>query len=388
MMSFWMWWQGYVTVRLQGPDLERLLNNMAELDICLYKVDRPTLDVMLVVLEIKDFKRLRPLLWNSQVNVSILDKHGAPFFFATFRNRTFLALGCLLSLLLLAYLSNFIWFIEVKGGHSLPLTTLQEVVQELGVQSGVARSTIEPRVIEGELLKRFPTLAWAQVSLKGTRMEISLTEREGVQNEYTRPGNLYADYDGVITDVFVLQGTPKVRASDTVRKGDLLVSGEYYDARGRKQFGAAQGVVKARVWYEAVGEAPLIKWEPIYTGKSRRQYVLTLGSINIPLGRKYPRETHLPSAKEWQLSLGRAMVPLRLTEIIYREVEYQQTLVPRQEAETTAYRLAWESLLEQGVQREQVREERQKVDVMADADGIRVTVQVELVRDIGVFRMD
>lgn len=386
MISLWMWWYGYVTVRLRGPGLERLLNKMAELDIVLHKVERPTVDVMLARLKVKDFRRLRPLLWDSQISVSILDKHGAPFFFGKFRHRTFLAIGLLVSLALMAYLSNFIWFIEVSGGESIPTEALKEVVADLGLRSGVARSVVQPRLIEGVLLKQFPNLAWAQVKMKGTRLEIVLTERDQPQGEYTGPGNLYAAHDGVVTEVFVLRGTPKVRASDTVREGDLLISGEYYDAHGRKQSGAAQGVVKARVWYEGVGEAALTRWEPIYTGNSHRQYLVTIGSIKIPLGRSAPKETHVPSEREWQLSLGRAMVPLRLTEINYREVEYQKVSVSRQEAERIALQLAWESLLRQGVEREQVREERPRVDFLADGDGIRVTVQVEVLGDIGLFR--
>ena len=387
MTSFWMWWYGYVTVRLRGPGLERLLNRIAELDIVLYKVEHPTLDVVILRLKVSDFRRLRPLLWNSQISVSILDKHGAPFFVGKFRARTLLAIGLLISFLLIAYLSNFLWFIEVVGQKTLPVETLKAVVEELGLQAGVARSAIEPRVIEGELLKRFPTLAWAQVSIKGTRVEILLTEREGLQNAHTLPGSIYAAHDGVITEVFVLQGTPHVRDGDTVRQGDLLVSGEYYDAQGRKQSGAAQGIVKARVWYQAVGEAALTKWEPIYTGRDRLQVLITVGSITIPFGRKFPTETHLPSAKEWQLSLGRAMVPLRISKIKYQGVEYNKVSVSRGEAEKIAHHLAWESLVYQGVQLEQVREERQEVDDMLDGDGIRLTVQVEVVRDIGLFRM-
>ena len=44
----WMWWQGYVTVRLRGPGLERLLNKIADLDIGLHKVERLTADVIII----------------------------------------------------------------------------------------------------------------------------------------------------------------------------------------------------------------------------------------------------------------------------------------------------------------------------------------------------
>ena len=91
--------------------------------------------------------------------MSILDKHGAPFWFKRFRLRASLALGLLLSFFFVLYLSNFVWFIEVRGSETLSLETLSSAVQDLGLQAGVARSTIKPREIEAELLKRFPVLA-------------------------------------------------------------------------------------------------------------------------------------------------------------------------------------------------------------------------------------
>ena len=159
MTSLWMWWQGYVTVRLRGPGLERLLNKMAELDIVLQRVRRLTGDVVIIRLKVKDFRLLRPLLWGTQINVSILDKHGAPFLLGRFRLRAFLAIGLMLSLLFVMYLSNFIWFIEVGGSQTLPMEALKGAVWDLGLRAGVVRSTIEPRAIEAELLKRFPVLA-------------------------------------------------------------------------------------------------------------------------------------------------------------------------------------------------------------------------------------
>ena len=385
MTSLWMWWQGYVTVRLRGPGLERLLNKMAELDIVLQRVRRLTGDVVIIRLKVKDFRLLRPLLWGTQINVSILDKHGAPFLLGRFRLRAFLAIGLMLSLLFVMYLSNFIWFIEVGGSQTLPMEALKGAVWDLGLRAGVVRSTIEPRAIEAELLKRFPVLAWAQIRVKGVKVDILLTERDGLESGDTGPGHLYAASDGVVTEILVLRGTAHVRDGSTVRKGDMLISGEYYDAWGQKQFGAAQGVVKARVWYEGIGEGALAKWEPVSTGRNHRQYAFTIGSITIPIGKSYPRNTHLRSDQEWHLSLGRALVPLRLAKIDYQEVEYIKVLVPREEAEKTAYVHAWESLLQQGVREEQVLKERQTVDFMADGNGIRVTVQVEVLDDIGLF---
>ena len=381
----WMWWQGYVTVRLRGPGLERLLNKITDLDIVLYSVERLTADVVIVRLRVRDFRRLRPLLWGSQINVSILDKHGAAFLLRKFRLRAFFGLGLVVSLLFILYLGNFLWFIEVIGLETLPMEALKVAVEELGLRTGVARSTIKTRLIEAELLKRFPDLVWAEVRLNGVKAEIRLTEGDGLDLADTTSGHIYAARDGVVTEVLVLRGTPQVAEGSTVRQGDLLLSGVYYDARGRRQFGAAQGVVKARVWYEGIGEGALSRWEPVQTGRNHLQYALSIGPITIPLGRSYSRETHLVERREWHLYLGRAMVPIHWSRIDYREVEWIRVHVPSLEAERDAYNLALESLRAQGIEEEEVVEERRRSDLLVDGEGIRVTVRVEVHEDIGLF---
>lgn len=381
----WMWWKGYVTVRLRGPGLERLLNDAVNAGVLLLGVRRLTSDVVIVRLTVREFYHFRPLLTGSNVSVSILDRHGVPFLIRRFRLRLFLLVGLLLAVFIVLYLSNFVWFIEVSGNELLAVSTLKIAVEDQGLRTGVAKSTVNPRQIESELLKRFADLTWVQVNIKGVKVDIQVAERAVVEAAYSEAGHLYAKRDGVVTELLVLQGTPAVREGETVLKDDLLISGIYYDQWGRKQFGAAQGVVKARVWYQAIGEAPLVRWEPIKTGRSSRQYVLTIGPLRIPFGRSHSQETHLQSSQEWRLSLGKAMVPIGLTRTEYEEVEYVPMHLSATEAERQAYNLAWESLLQQGVVDKNVLEEKTVVDYLVDADGIRVTVQVEVLEDIGQF---
>lgn len=383
-MAFWMWWRGYITVRLRGPGLERLLNKMASARIELRGVERLTPEVLLVRLQIADFSRLRPLLWETRINVSILDRHGLPFILESLKSRVFFAAGLVSCLLFILYLSGFIWFVELSGYQSLSLGELKFAIDELGLRSGVARRFIAPRQIERELLLRFPALAWAQVELKGVKAQVSLAERSQAEG-LLGAGHIYAREDGVITQILVLRGTPQVGKGDTVQAGEILISGVYYDGRGVKQFGAAEGIVKARVWYQAVGEAPLLIWEPEKTGREHRRFLLTIGPWTLPLGRGYSEETHLKEQKSWCLTLGASMAPLSWTRVNYSEVKYVPKPVSRSEAEAAASELAWESLARRGVQRDELRQEKKEVHLMSDQEGLRVTLLVEVEAEIGVF---
>ena len=158
-----------------------------------------------------------------------------------------------------------------------------------------------------------------------------------------------------------------------------------YDRQGRRQFGAARGIVEGQGVVPGGGGSELGTLGARKTGIRHRQYVLTIGPFSIPLGRSYPRETHQITKRSWQLYLGSAMAPLSWTRLDYEEVEWTAEGIPASEAERTAYELAWESLARQGVERDKILEEKRTVEPLTDADGIRVTVQVEVLEDIGQF---
>lgn len=390
MSSFmWLWWQGYVTVCLRGAGIERVLNRAAQAGVAMVKVERVTSDAVLARMAAEDFRRLRPLLRESangpRVSASILDRHGLPFLLRKFRRRLFLALGLGLAAAVVVYLSNFVWFVQVTGNETLAVEAIKAAVEDTGLRAGIPRRSMDTRSIERQLLEQLPDLAWVQVKNRGIKVEIQVMERDVEETSAQGAGHVYAKRDGLVTELLVLQGTAQIREGDTVRKDDLLISGMYYDRQGRRQFGAARGIVKARVWYQAVGEASLVRWEARKTGIRHRQYVLTIGPFSIPLGRSYPRETHQIIKRSWQLYLGSAMAPLSWTRLDYEEVEWTAEGIPASEAERTAYELAWESLARQGVERDKILEEKRTVEPLTDADGIRVTVQVEVLEDIGQF---
>ncbi|HHY14721.1 MAG TPA: sporulation protein YqfD [Firmicutes bacterium] len=382
---FWLWWRGFVTVRLRGPGLERLLNKIAAADIVLWQIERRTPDVMLARFGMADFCRLRPLLWGTRINVSILDRHGLPFLLRDIKRRLLLPAGLALCLAFIVHLAGYIWFVEIHGHESLSLGELRLAAEELGLNAGVRRASIAPRRIEKELLLRFPSLAWAEVELKGVRARLSLSERNEGEGVRASAGHIYATEDGVVTQVLVLRGTARVGEGDTVQAGELLISGDYYDARGQKQFGSAEGIIRARVWHEEVGEAPLVVWRPLETGVRRLQYLVSIGPWVIPVGKSYSEETHLRRAKEWSLSLGAAMVPISLARVEYAEVEYVPTAVPIEQARLKASAMAWEKLSARGVDREQIRAAEEKMYFMPDQDGVRISLTVEAEQEIGLF---
>lgn len=388
MVNFWSWLGGYLTICLRGPLLEALLNKMAASHFRLWQIERLTADVIIARVPLLHFRKIRPLLWGTNVKLAIFDRHGLPFLIQKFKFRSGLLLGLILCLVTTVYLANFVWFIEIQGGEAVPRRDLQEVIEGAGLAIGASKKAFAPKEVEKALLTRFESLVWAQVSLKGVRAHIDLAERAGPEPHCLGQGHLYASETGLVTEVLVLRGTPVVQAGDTVQRGDLLISGMYYDPQGRKQLGRADGIVKARVWYQSFGEASFSRWEGRKTGVRHRQYLLRLGSFVLPLGRGYSPTTHHKKEREWGLSLGKAMLPLAWSKVEYHELNYELVSVSADEARQGALALAWERLESLGFEQGQIRAQRWEEDQLADQEGLRITLFVEVEENIGEFIPD
>ena len=100
-------------------------------------------------------------------------------------------------------------------------------------------------------------IAWAGVELKGVRLivtiEDGITAPRLIKNN--QAFNIVAERDGLITQMEVYAGTALVKKGDTVKEGQILVSGRLHSQRPELgDFGTkdvhALGRIIARTWYE------------------------------------------------------------------------------------------------------------------------------------------
>jgi similar to stage IV sporulation protein len=289
-------WRGNLLIEIRGNALERFISQIIASGIALWDLKRMAKDHYLASMYVQQFKDLRPLVKKRMCQVKILEKRGAPFIFKGIKRRIFLVIGLLIFLSIFYLGSILIWSIEINGLKQINKDDLIRILNNSGIRPGILKNTIDTALLERELLRGEPLIAWVNVRWQGVSLYIEIVEKKIV--EESAVGNIVADRDGLITEMIILKGQAAVKEGDTVTRGQpLIISDQQQQARG---------IVKAYVWYESTGLYPLITREVVFTGESRtiwgigwNDQILWL-TRNNPLFGSYQRERQIKRMAKWR----------------------------------------------------------------------------------------
>lgn len=285
---------GMVRVRIRGLMPEKFVNLCIAQHILLWDIVKRD-DDLYANMRLNDFFRIRPITRVSQVRVRVVSYRGLPFIIKRIKRRKMMLVGASLSFILLNIMASYIWFVDVKGTKQLTTEMIKEIASQSGLKPGIVKDSVNAKQIEKTIQLNIPEIAWAGITFTGTRAEIEIVEKTMPKQQDNAPADIIAAKDGVIVEFIVLSGKPMVKKGDTVKKGDLLitgvvpeqitdnVSGQLDAANSPPQFVKAKGIAKARVWYETYGETELAT--PIYQRTGNREVVvnINIGSNKISL---------------------------------------------------------------------------------------------------------
>ncbi|HHU31712.1 MAG: sporulation protein YqfD [Zhaonellaceae bacterium] len=390
---------GYCIIKVAGPRKERFINFIINEKIPLWDIVQKGEDELWVKVYVSDIGKLRHIARKSRCSFKIKAKRGFPFLALRAEKRKGLVVGIFLFMIVLFSLSSFIWFVDIHSSEPLVLLSEETILREaarLGLKPGALKSRIHIDNIEQKLTVSLPQLTFVGIEIQGTLVKIEVAEKKVIPEEIKeKPAHLIAAKDGVIEEILVLAGESRVKVGDTVQRGQLLISGlapqkvvdrktgEFIE-QGPPKVLEAKGIVRARVWYETVSEAPIIERGKRLTGAKREQWSILLGNKKIVL--KGPRlspyadyeEKRQTRTIEWR----NLNVPVEVIQTIFYELKPYQRNWGQEGAIKNAKDLALK-ILETKMPKE-ARILDQKVDVISQSGNvIKVRVWIETLEDIG-----
>mgnify|MGYP001245753841 FL=1 len=227
--------QGYVKIRVWGFAPQRFINLCSNKGILLWNIEKQE-DVYTMCIGLRSFYELRPIARKTKVRVVISERYGLPFFVpGMLRRKAFLA-GLFLAVAFWLISSLFVWDIQVTGNYQVTDDVFYSFLEQEGIHTGMRRSELNIGELEKQIRRKFSQVTWTSGRLDGTRLVIEIKENdmsvpEVVQDAAGAGKDLVAECNGVITDMIVRCGVPKVSIGSEVAKGDILVAGSPFMPR-------------------------------------------------------------------------------------------------------------------------------------------------------------
>lgn len=379
---------GYLCIRFYGERVERFINLCLQRGIPVWDVYTTREGTVVAKTTIDGFRQMRPVARRSRVSVRIIKRRGLPFLVAKLWRRTGFVAGALLFIISLHLLGSVIWFIDVKGVEEIQPKVVLSAASQLGLRPGVFRHNLNSVELGKALCIEMPELAWAGIDLVGTRATIRVVEKKIVTPEPKPVGHIIAARSGVLQKIVPTAGRAMAKPGDTVQEGQLLISGVFQvDEESEIRYVHAEGIVTARLWYEAEAESAMRRVTEQRTGQSVTVEYLIVGDTIIWLigPRDAPYELYEEHCQSLPLvwrNLGAPVEHIRKTffELVaeYEEVSFEQA---RQEAADIAMAAAIRQLPADVSLENQIVQ----TEVMPDQNTVRVRIVLETIEPIGRF---
>ncbi len=181
-----------------------------------------------------------------------------------------------------------------------------------------------------ELRQKFIDYAWVGLERRGGRIIIDLEQQEvgeEIGDDLSISGNLVASKDGYIKGYLIERGVNLISISQSVKKGQLLVSGNLkYHNPGEEQWTKAKGLVLADTVEYITKTIPKEKSVVEFNGKttSRLQFVIFGKNINT---RKNPyAESNIESSEIFNIGF------IKLSREIIKEKQTIKTVYNKENA--------------------------------------------------------
>lgn len=310
MLYLYRFFCGVLEVEVSGVYPEKMLNLCAKNRIVVWNSRFRGQKIRLFI-TVKDFKKLRKILRNSGIRVHILSKSGFPFFIKRYKKRFGIFFGIIIFFAVLQFMSGFIWIVDVNGNKSVSENQILSVCEELGVKIGAKRKGIDTRNLAQELLLKTDNLSWASLNIEGCKLTVNVTEIKPKAEDNAIATNLKAKCDGVIKRIDVTSGNCVVKVGDTVKKGDILVSGIIENASETKMVHSIGSIVANTEETLTLSE-PFVKEFEYPLGKSVKKSVLEIFTLKIPLYLGSEKGEYDTILKKKNLKLFSQSLPINL----------------------------------------------------------------------------
>ena len=241
---------GKVILEINILKPERLLNILWSENIRVINVKRVDVVTIRVTVEYENYLAVVEAVKRLGGKSKIVGSRGILFFVGKLKGKMVLALGGGMFIVILLYLSTFVWSIEITTKKNVSPYELRQQLYDLGIKPGISKRKIDFKDIEKKLENMNSDILWLRARVEGSTLKVSIEEK--VNPPEIKEGslvNLVARMDGEISRVYTFEGRSVVHSGDFVKAGDVIIEG----INGKEEDPyevIPDGVVMANTFYE------------------------------------------------------------------------------------------------------------------------------------------
>jgi similar to stage IV sporulation protein len=325
-IKIWNYFQGYVIIRIEGLTLEKFLNLAVTKDIYLWDINRIGYTTIEAKVRTNGFKLLKEIVKNVGCRVNIVEKKGFPFLLNRLKSRKMFAIGFVIFIGLIFFLTSLIWNIEVLGNDKVSSESILSLMDEIDVKEGIIKYRVDTSLVKNMLLDKVDYFSFVNVEIKGTKLIVEVKERDLPPEIVTKdtPCNIVAKKKGVIEKIIARNGKSVVEKGDIVRKGQLLITGIIADEMLDKNILVhSDGEVLAITRYSEIVEEPIEKMLKKETGNVYTTRELKIGDKGISIVKgEIPFENYIEEEKAKKIIDSKLIkLPIQIVNHEFKEVE-------------------------------------------------------------------
>lgn len=283
-MNIWQSITGMLDVQLTSAELKESLMWINTEGIEIYQIK--FLDELSCCFRVyrKDYQRLKRKCQKRGEKLQILRRSGLYWAVKSLAARPVMLIGGILMLLLMTILPGRILFVHVEGNHAIPTNEIIEAAEHAGIEFGTKRKEIRSERVKNALLSAIPQLQWVGVNTAGCVATVSVRERSENQSAIPQQvvTNIVAARDGYILSGTVTQGNGVFQVGETVRAGQILISG-YTDCGFCIRASRAEGEIFAETSRHISAVMPLTVAQKSEFRERKRKISLVLRKKRINL---------------------------------------------------------------------------------------------------------
>lgn len=333
------WFPGWVRVEAEGGYPERLLNELVQAGVSLWRIRRRGEGVRFSC-PAADYRRIRPFARRACVRMRMRHKHGLPFWRHRYRHRKGLLMGVCLYGLILALLAPRIWVIEVVGNEKTSTQAVLQVAESRGVRLGAKMAEVDVKGLQIRGPDQLDAVAWMTVNPSGCVARIEVVEREPTPEviDLSQPSDLVAVRDGKILETEVRSGQLLVKAGEAVTAGTVLITGRGDAETGRPDT-RAYGAVWAETRRRITVSVPLQDRCLVPEGEPICRPTFSFLCWDFPLYSSSPLQGEFVSREtRHHLTVGGRELPLGLSFALWQRMVPQPFTRTQEEAAEEAHR--------------------------------------------------